>query len=153
MSTVKASELITTATSWMDTPWRHHQKCQGAGVDCVNLLMAIADTHGIEYGSISNYRRRPVNNELVIHLLKYFQPKSLFNLLPGDILLFLIEQIPHHVGIYAGSSLFIHADAAQEKVCYGVLEPRWLRVLTLVLQIPNIQYDVSESNHLCINYG
>lgn len=150
---VKASDLILSARSWMDTPWRHHQKCKKAGVDCVHLLMAIADEHNINYGTIGRYRRRPKGNQLLQHLSQYFRAKSLYNLLPGDILLFQIQHIPHHVGIYTGASLFIHADAAKEKVCYGVLEPKWLQCLTMVFQIPNIDYDIKEVNKLSITYG
>lgn len=41
MSQEQRAAVVTEAMTWLDTPFHHHARIKGAGVDCVNLLIGV----------------------------------------------------------------------------------------------------------------
>lgn len=47
MSAEKRARVVKTAMQWMGTPYHHHGRVHGAGVDCANLLVAVFHEAGV----------------------------------------------------------------------------------------------------------
>ena len=114
--TVDATEIIQIARSWVGTPYYHHQRRKQIGVDCVNLILGIAEELGYKIPT-RNYYALPNGQELIqeldSHLIKIDQSQAAI----ADILCFKLSFVglPTHVGIKSDRGL-IHADARTEKV-------------------------------------
>jgi len=128
--------ILCEARKWIGTPWHHNQKLIGHGVDCVRFIEGVfKDGLGIEFGNVDRYARMPEGDSLLLFLrgLHCVTEIPLTDKHPGDILLFRIGKIPHHVAIYNGSGM-IHADNR-----FGVVEVgnlgRWEHRLIAVFRV------------------
>lgn len=127
-------KLIEEARSWIGTPWVHHQRCKGVGVDCVQFLVATAEANGVELDPIENYYRSPSGDSLLRDLEDRFERVPTDKIQPGDILLFQIRGIPHHVGLKSDRG-FIHADQRANKVCEVSFGEVWQRLLVAAFEV------------------
>jgi cell wall-associated NlpC family hydrolase len=93
------SQTIAIARTWIDTPWQHHQRTKGIGVDCVQFLLAVAEELGMEIALKDNYQRTPNGDSLLNAIGTYFAPKQQEELELGDIIVFRFNGVPHHVGL------------------------------------------------------
>lgn len=41
------ARVVQEAMSWLKTPWHHHSRVKGAGVDCLQLLVAVYEAAGV----------------------------------------------------------------------------------------------------------
>lgn len=110
-----SDKILSVARSWIGTPWVHHQRSKGLGVDCVGFINGVFKELGIELPPIDNYRRSPEGSELLdfINSLPFLREKEVIE--SGNILVFKVGLIPHHVGFSNGTGL-IHADCVVGKV-------------------------------------
>ena len=139
---VTRSEFIQEARTWLGTPWQHHQKCKGVGVDCVMFLVACGEAFGIPYGITENYYRTPVGDSLLRELDKNFNRISFNEVKPGDILVFkaVIKGNPTHVAFYTGNNRIIHADMRSKKVTECNLG-FWKRLHVATFRAPSLVDD------------
>lgn len=133
MNEIDYDKLITYARTWIDTPWHHNQRCIGVGVDCIQFALACYDYMGLRVGDPVNYHRRPRGNSLQDYIASLpdvvLQPED-SEIKKGQLLLFRIRQVPHHVGIATSSDTFIHSD--ESKAIRRVVEAplgKWRRRL------------------------
>lgn len=129
---------------WLGTPWKHHQRCLGVGVDCVQFLCAIADNIGIPQ-QLGNYYRIPVRDSLYQRMLENgFIEKPIEERLPGDIAVFKLGGIPHHTGLITEVGL-IHADMFSGRVVEQRLDDRYrkrlIHLFDLEKSFENIKYN------------
>ena len=112
------------ADSWLGTPFRPHAKVKGAGVDCVNLAIAIYREAGLplevtlpQYG-MKDAKFRAGHGPCRIWLdacplfACVWKPEDevpMPSLSTGDCLLIRIERSDHHLGIVVDESQFVHA--------------------------------------------
>jgi cell wall-associated NlpC family hydrolase len=110
-----SEKILSVARSWLNSPWIHHQRAKGLGADCVGFINGVFDELGLQLPPIDNYRRSPENDELLVFIrsLPFLREKE--SIEAGNILVFKVGLIPHHVGFSNGEGL-IHADFVVGKV-------------------------------------
>ncbi|MGK7894043.1 MAG: NlpC/P60 family protein [Xenococcus sp. (in: cyanobacteria)] len=103
-------QIIETARKWKGTPWKHNQAKQGLGIDCVQFARVVAESVGISQVVYNNYYRTPRKDSLlqVFETHPNFQRVETFD--KGDVLVFRISGLPHHVAIATSQTTMIHAD-------------------------------------------
>lgn len=111
-------QAVATARSWLETPWHHQGRLKGVGVDCIGLVVGVADALGLAAAVTGPYGRRPDDRLLKRGLRLHMRRVRV--IMPGDVLLFEVDGAPQHVGIASelpdGGSGVIHAHAQSRKV-------------------------------------
>jgi len=126
------TKLVDAALGWVDTPYHHHARVKGAGIDCAQLLVAVA----IEVGMLDERRAALVPNyppewhlhNREEHLLQYMELmgcEEVSEPLPGDIVCFKFGRTCSHVGILLNSDQFIHACLRSNKVVVNSFNEDW----------------------------
>ena len=124
------------AKSWVGTPFHHQGRKKGLGVDCIGLIVGVANELGIkcEGGKLStydstDYSNHPAPGQLESVMDKYFNKITKQELLDGDILMFRIKKYPQHVGFFVklndGRDGIIHAHRNPDKVVEHGLNNSW----------------------------
>lgn len=116
-------QILTSARSWIDTPFVHQGRVKGVGVDCVGLLIGIGRELGMVAPDfdVEPYERVPDGITLIQKAGIHLTPRP-FNEYPkaGDIIVVRFRKWPQHFGIvgdYAhGGASIIHADYLSERV-------------------------------------
>lgn len=146
MTAIKRSAIVEEALSWEGTPWHHHQKVKGAGVDCVQFLLGVGQAVGAIPADIvvENYEPLARGSFLVRHLNQWLEPvvPPDKTILPGNVFLFNMAGLNTHVGILLDSEpdhpeYFIHACARREKVVRTPLIRFWGSV-ERVYKVPGV---------------
>ena len=111
--------LVEIAHSWLGTPWHHEARIKGAGVDCLQLLIAVY----VEAGLIDDIHPDPYASDWHLHrdeprylegLLGYCDPVD--DPLPGDIVMFKYGRQAAHGAIVIDWPTIIHAWRDQRAV-------------------------------------
>lgn len=104
-----ASEALT----WLKTPYHHHARIKGVGVDCAQLLCGVFEAVGlVEPIATGTY---PVdwhmhrNEELFSAWLERYASPGRGPLRLGDVLLWRFGRTFSHGSIYIGDGLLIHS--------------------------------------------
>lgn len=113
----RQARLREVARAWAKTPFHPHAAIRGVGVDCVNLLAAIYTESGALDGwEFPAYTMDGGDHRHTSQVLAWLDAHEKFArlpedapLVPGDLLSFRLGRVPHHVGLYLGERLFIHA--------------------------------------------
>lgn len=111
------SQFIAQASTWLKTPYHHQGRVKGVGVDCIGLLVCVAEELGIDCSDVpTNYSRAPDAAELFRSLSASGHVSPTDTPRPGDIAFFRIRGQPTHFGLLTDFG-FIHADQT-----FGVVE-------------------------------
>lgn len=143
----KQLQIVISATSWLNTPYHHHGKIRGVGVDCAQFLVAVAYENGLiteeQYKSVPNY---PVQwhlhnrEEKLLEMVESFNcveiPKELTQ--PGDIITFQFGRVTSHLGIKISETEFIHARYDVGRVVINTLQQEWADKWTKTYAFPGI---------------
>lgn len=141
------NEIIQESLSWTDTPYHHHARVKGVGVDCAMLVACVANKVGLmsdaEMHLIPNY---PVQwhmhnrEEKLIELLEIFgckqKPKN--ETKPGDIICFQFGRVTSHLGIMINDTQFIHARYDIKKVVINTMNEEWENRWTFTYNFPGV---------------
>ena len=108
-------KIVSIARRYVGTPYRHQGR-SAQGLDCVGLIVVIADELGIDCKDVPNYRRRSMGTE-------FFQAfnnagcrqKSLAARLPGDIIILKFGMRAQHAAILTDRNTIIHAFASTSR--------------------------------------
>jgi len=100
------NKIINTARGYLDTPY-HHQGRNRAGMDCVGLVIAVANDIGYPMTNV-NYAYEQIPNPDVLYHGLDANFKRVVHPEPGDILVMRFDEEPQHTAIYTGSTI-IHA--------------------------------------------
>lgn len=112
-------QIITTARDWIGVRWQHQGRSRIEGVDCVGLLVVVAQSLGLPVTDVRNYRRRQTGRELLKILDDQLKKTPLEGWKIGDIGVFKESSFPIHVGVLnAGDEglSVIHAHARRRQV-------------------------------------
>lgn len=141
------NEIIQSAQSWVDTPYHHHARIKGVGVDCAMLVACVANEVGAmsdaEMHLIPNY---PVQWHLHNREEKLLEILDLFGCTeiekastqPGDILTFQFGRATSHLGIMINETQFIHARFDIKKVVINTMNEEWDNRWTYTYTFPGV---------------
>lgn len=121
------ARLIHAARRWLGTPFVPHACLPQAGVDCVQLVVAIFwETYGIDDRQLPDYTMDGGEHRDRSQVLEWLDASPRFERLvdgapvrTGDVVCFRLGRVPHHVGLMLAPPIFIHAMRQ-----YGVIESR-----------------------------
>lgn len=139
---VSADEAISTARTYLGTPFQHQGRLKGVGLDCVGLLICLGKELGLFDSQLeyTGYRRRPDGVLLTELMNLHLGAKPDGDLIkPADVLLIRVRQPQHAVLVTDIRPLtVIHA------VARGVVEhrfdERWQRRIMAVYRIPGVTH-------------
>lgn len=121
-------DIIIAARSALGIPFQHQGRTS-SGMDCVGLLLYVADRLGIEYTDVSGYSRRPSGGLLESTFDAHVESGTLLRIDPdrmqsGDFLMMRFGRDPQHLAILAGDNI-IHSYLQVGKVCEHRLDDEW----------------------------
>lgn len=143
----KQLAAVKAALTWLDTPYHHHARVKGAGVDCAQLIIAAAMESGIitnEQATIApNY---PVQwhlhnrDEKLLEVLESFGCVEIDKEMTqaGDIVCFQFGRVTSHLGIKINETQFIHARYDTKKVVINTMQHEWLDRWTKTYTFPGV---------------
>lgn len=114
--------VIAEALTWLKTPYHHAARVKGAGVDCVQILIAVYQACGLvgevdtgEY--VSDWMLHQSDEIYLEGIMKYAHPVEVP--LPGDIALYKFGRTVSHAAIVIEWPLIIHAHRPEKMVTLG----------------------------------
>ncbi len=103
------------ALAWLGTPYHHHGRIKGVGVDCAQLLCAVFEACGlvapVDLGTYAvdwhlHHNEEKFSGGMAQHA---HQPDPARDIALGDVLLFKFGRTFSHGSIYVGDGLLVHA--------------------------------------------
>lgn len=123
MTDPRRAAIIAEAKSWLGTPFQHHQRVKGAGVDCLHLLAEVYERAGmighVEPGYYPADIMLHQGDERFFDGLLGFGREIAGPPEPGDVALFRYGRIFAHGAIVTLWPRVIHANFAAGEVCWG----------------------------------
>lgn len=117
---IRPEDIVAYARTWKGARWRHEGR--GAGpdraIDCVGLLVRVADHFGMPYEDVTGYRRNA--SPRFLGYIERFTEEAPSGAVHGAIGVFSDELMPRHVGILAFDGdvpTVIHAEAWPRRRC------------------------------------
>jgi len=134
-------EVAQKALEFLGTPYHHQAKVKGLGVDCGQLILAVAQELNLVSPTmrVTNYSTEwHLHNtkEKMLNMLEQFNCVEKTTLEVGDIVCFKFGRVCSHLGIYLGDGQFIHARIDQGKVVINSLSGDWLKRQTKTYSFP-----------------
>jgi len=143
-------QIIETARTYVGTPFQHQARVKARGLDCVGLILCVADdlkindTSGKPFNKFDyvDYGPQPsggfVNEQCATRLVKVNRPPQ-----PGDVVNLRVPVEPCHVAIiseHGGALYMIHAyNGGTHKCVEHVFDKAWQRRLVGVFEFPGIE--------------
>lgn len=143
------SAIVAETKTWLRTPFADGQHCKGVGVDCVGLVIGVADRLSISLPPVLPYSPQWHLHQHEEKLLNTIRAVPLEEIAiqhrqPGDIAVFRLDKgLPcSHVGIFIENDDFIHAywskAMAQGRVAQSRLRGAWQWQLEYVFAFPGV---------------
>lgn len=114
-------DIVDAARGFLGVKWRHQGRNM-AGVDCLGLVILVANQLGLSEFNSADYGRIPDGQRLRAGLTEHMDVTRTPQ--PGDVLLMRFEQHPQHVAIVTDRGI-IHAYAQVRKVVEHRLDSVW----------------------------
>jgi NlpC/P60 family putative phage cell wall peptidase len=134
--------IITTARSWIGTPYHHQASLKGVGCDCLGLLRGVwREVYGDEPEDMPAYSRDWAESlkceTLADAAGRHLIPIAIETITPGDVLLFSYRSdLPaKHCAILTGPETIIHAYDSHA-VAEVAFAPWWRRRLKFAFAFP-----------------
>lgn len=109
----KRAEVVAEAKRWIGTPYHHHGRVIGAGVDCVQILCAVYETCGVigptDPGFYATDWHLHHSDELYLQGLLQASAIETEDPLPGDVVMFRFGRTWSHGGILVDDETVVHA--------------------------------------------
>jgi cell wall-associated NlpC family hydrolase len=129
------SSLVTVARSYIGVPYYHAGRNRN-GVDCVGLLLAVAEEAGVLTYTPPGYSAGFVNGDLLLSEIERFADSVEFGpVQDGDIGVFTIAGNPQHAAILTAGGSMIHAYQTVGRVVEHALAGAWERRLVGVWRL------------------
>lgn len=119
------ADVVAAARSYKGVRW-HHQGRNRAGLDCVGLVIVVAQDLGLSTYNPQDYGRIPDCVQMRAQLAQHLDPRATPE--PGDVILLRYERYPLHLGIASeldGELAIVHAFANLRRVVEHRLDAFW----------------------------
>lgn len=133
------NKFIDSARHYLGTPFHHHGRLKGIGVDCLGLILCAASDSGIPLRENFGYGQNPGRNTAATGLSEQLDEMELCEAAAGDVLLCWVgnPKISQHMLIATDISTVIHCTPD-----HGVIEDRfddnWASRVTKCFRLRNI---------------
>lgn len=117
------ADIISTARSYLNTPFHHQARVKGVGIDCAGLLICVARDLGLQHYDVQGYSRVPSGAEFERHLAANLD--RIMEIEPGCVLLMAFDSDPQHVAICTSLTTIIHAHYEVRKCVEHDLDAVW----------------------------
>lgn len=135
-------DVVLSARSCIGTRFRHQGRLKNDGLDCVGLLVWVAQTLNGLVHDCSDYDRRPSHGLLEKHLeLSGLRSIPIEDAKVGDVALFRFDGPPQHVAILADAHhpfSMIHAYMPARRVVEHRMDKIWQERLIGAYRFPGI---------------
>lgn len=118
--------VVEEALTWEQTPYRHHARLKGVGVDCAQILCAVYESVGlsphVELGNYAPDWHMHRSVEVYQSTLATYMTQLAEGVAPqiGDVALFRFGRAFSHAGILISEEEVLHAYIGR-----GVIRTRW----------------------------
>ena len=127
-------KILAEARTWLDVPFRHQGRNRAHGIDCVGLVIKVAEEFNLLGGfDVSDYRREPDQYKFLDHFKEQMSEKLPADRKPGDVLLMRDRVFTCHSVFYDvvnGKEMIVHSFATRRKVVEEELTDEWRRNIT-----------------------
>lgn len=134
-------EIVEAARAWKGVKWAHMGRNR-MGVDCVGLVVKVAEHFGISHhGSEGNYRRTPQGDDSLVRILTSQMDIKRPPLKFGMVVILRDTTQPCHVGIIGeryGELSLIHASVLKREV-YEEPWKYWSPRFRMALDYPGVE--------------
>lgn len=118
--------VVAEALAWLHTPYHHHARIRGAGVDCAQLLVAVFGACGlipaIETGQYPVDWHMHRSEEVFSRWLARYAAPGGGQVAPGDVVLWKFGRTFSHGSIYVGDGAYCHAYLGRGVILSGAAE-------------------------------
>jgi len=142
---ITRAQIVAEARAWLGTPF-HHQAClRGVGVDCAQMVIAVARAVGYvpEQFAVGGYAQRPEPGIILETLGQWCRQIALAEALPGDILVLRWERDPAHLAIVTETDplRIIHCYAPRGKggVVEHIVDDTWRWRIVSAWRLRNVR--------------
>ena len=129
--TATRQQIIDTARTWMETPFRHQGRTKGVAVDCAGLLIGVAHALGLSDFDARDYSPNPDGVTMKATLDAQMISVPFRHIKAGDVFYMAFKKQPQHMAIITriDKTHIIHADslaAGGGRVVEHRLDSVWL---------------------------
>jgi NlpC/P60 family putative phage cell wall peptidase len=121
--------VVAEALTWLGTPYHHHARVKGVGVDCAQLLCAVYEACGcvphIDPGNYAHDWHLHRGEEIFIEWLEKAGARKVQAPAPGDVVLFKYGRAFSHGAVVAcrhGAAAAVHAYVGRGVIWTGLDE-------------------------------
>lgn len=142
-------QIIIEARTWLDTRFRHQGRAKGKGVDCLNLVIAVASDLNLtprdfDWEAMPEYHGygKSPNEPLLLSGCDRFMDRiEIADMLPGDIAIFRFVEEAQHFGIITQvDPLYVlHAYAQARKVTEHRVDEEWMTRIVAAYRFRNVK--------------
>lgn len=128
---IRRDVFVTTARSFIGTPFMHQGRLPGKALDCAGLVVCAARACGLEVSDRSGYPDVPDSGEFIRCIEENCDRIDFNDLLPGDLMVFAWTRHPQHVAIVTQLLPFqiVHAWSDAGRTVENGFDDYWRRRL------------------------
>ncbi|MEQ1651087.1 MAG: NlpC/P60 family protein [Hyphomicrobium sp.] len=142
--TVTPDRIVSTARSWIGTPYHHQASCKGIGADCLGLVRGVLrDLTGRDVGVMPSYSRDWAEasgiETMLIGARAHLSAIVVSRIQPGDVIVFRLRAgyVAKHAAIVATDETMIHAMEGGP-ACEVALSSWWRRRIAGAFEFPQL---------------
>lgn len=134
---MRRAEIVAEARRWLGTPYHHEGRVLGHGVDCIGLVLCVAQACGVAVDEQTGYARVPDEARLLAGLDRYALRVPLDQAQPGDIVAIPFIRKVRHLAILTDKGM-IHAYETAGGVVEHAVNDRWRRQFSRAYSLPGV---------------
>ena len=121
---ITREQVVLEARTWLGTPFHHQGRLKNVGVDCIGIIICVANDLKLSDFKTTSYTRQPNGDMLRALLAQELIEIPIEEIQPADIALFRFENEPQHVGFITDIGL-LHSYMQVKKCIETSLDEIW----------------------------
>ena len=137
---ITPNQITSKAREYLKTPFVHQGRRKGVGIDCIGLLVGVAQELGLPIEDCTNYGEQHDGKTLLLELAAQLEPLEIESRKEGNIVCFWIKRPdkPTHVGLLTSYGL-IHTYRTKGEVVETTFDAFWKTRVHSVFQYRGIE--------------